>query len=173
MADKETIRPPQQADYPKISAAGFRFFQQLSQWINNTVARITTSETAITALQAATKVNYVDRGDPSAPDKTEADVTLDGAWKTGGSSLDLSAVIPAGAVAAIIQLNGNSITPGQYFQLRKPGKTYADVTLEVQVASLGLYLAPALIPCDSTRKWEYKGSGSFASLGITVRGWLI
>lgn len=191
MADKEIIRPPQQIDFlPEVRQAGFRFLQQIAQWVNAAVARLVVLEAvAVTngnshdhsggdGAQIAysglsglpTYVNYVDRGDPSAVDFATAAFTCDNTWR----DLDLSSVVPAGAKAVLLRVAVTDATVTTYFRVRKNGNTnaLANPTIRVQVADVTIE-GEFLVACDTNRVIEYLGSAAFDDIAIVILGWLI
>lgn len=190
MADKEIIRPPQEIDFlPQVKWAGFRFLQQIAQWVNAAVARLVVLEAvAVTngnshdhsggdGAQIAysglsglpTHVNLADRGDPAAWDNDS--LTTDGAWH----DLDLSSILPAGAKAVLILVNMQDDAVGSYFQVRKNGNTNAVTcpTVRTQVSGVDND-ALLLCFCDTSRVIEYRASNvTFALLKVVVLGWVI
>lgn len=126
-------------------------------------------EVAATGLVG--RVNYVDRGDPSSIDKTLADFTCDGNW----NDLDLSGIVPAGALAIHINVFVEDDAASSILQFRPNGNSQARNMLEtrVQVAGVRQHV-DGFVSCDSNRKIEYRTSATvYDNIGLVVRGWLI
>lgn len=119
---------------------------------------------------APSKINYVDRGDQGAF-KTQADITADDTWKTNG--IDLSSILPSGTKAVIIEVQVSDDTVGNYFQLRVPGRTNIEFSVNTQVANVALYHGPVVLACGSTRKFDYRGKSDFTILNLWVHGYFI
>ena len=111
---------------------------------------------------------FVDRGDPSTIDFDEGDLTLDGTW----NDLDLSSIVPAGAIQVLIRLQLTDDAAGSYIGFRENGKTNA-VNLIYARTQVALVTTDnqVLIPLDSNRVIEYRASVGFDSIDIVIMGW--
>lgn len=115
---------------------------------------------------------YVDRGDPAAVDFTATSFTKDG----GIHTLDLSGIVPAGAVSVLLYLNIQSDTAAKVVRWNKNGNTnfvsYSQIV--TQVANV-LVSGQAIVACDSNRVVRYliSGTGTWATIDVAVAGWWI
>ena len=125
---------------------------------------------AVMAQLAAAGI-FANRGDPAAADWTQLTLSQDGAWHT----LDLSAIVPAGAKAVLFAASISSPLPSRILQLRRHGNanTLAVSKIETQVA--GVTRSRDLIcPVDSDRKADYYVSSPvWIAISLTVKGWWI
>lgn len=158
---------------PQTRQAGFRFFQQVAQWVNDAIARLTTAEGEIDTLQSAVYVNYTDRGDPAAADFTS--LTSDGAWKTGANALDFSSIVPSGAKAMLLRIAVNDDASGTQVVFRKSGQTNAVNAAQIFTQVSGVWIVgDYILACSSDRKVEYQASNTtIDSIIITCKGWWI
>lgn len=111
----------------------------------------------------------VDRGDPAGYDYATASFTTDGAWH----DLDLSAILPAGTVAALIKVRITDDATDQYFQFRKNGNSniYHAPLIRTQAANVSIESELIVFP-DSSRVVEYRASNTtFTSIFVLVSGW--
>lgn len=124
----------------------------------------------LSGLGAVTVIQLNDRGDPAAYDKTEADLTMDGAW----NNLDLSAIV-TDTDASWILLNVvlNDADVGDYLLFRKDGNSNAIATpgIIAQVASQDI-CGQVLVPCSTSQVIEYKANAALGSVDIVVMGWV-
>ena len=114
---------------------------------------------------------FVERADPAAYDYTVASFTTDGTWR----DLDLSAIVPAGAVAALIKTQLKDDAAGSYFQYRKNGDSNAisTKTARTQVADVTIE-SEYIVWLDANRVAEYRGSNTtFTDINVVVCGWVI
>lgn len=116
-------------------------------------------------------VKLVNRGDPESADFTKVDLTTDGNWH----ELDMSSVIPKGAIAAVLAVRvlddgvGNSLTirPKAHSYPYHRFRNYQD-TINQASSEQGIVFF------DTDRAIEYLGSNvEFTSIEITVIGWWI
>lgn len=115
--------------------------------------------------------NYVDRGDPVAPDWTVSHFTTNGQWL----DLDCSSIVPAGAIAITFQVNIQTTLSGNFFLLRKNGNTniYNRYFINTQYANRNI-AGQGTAFCDINRVVEYRASNTtFAVIDLTVMGWFI
>lgn len=114
---------------------------------------------------------FIDRGDPSAADFTQATLTTDATWR----DLDLSSIIPESAVAVLLAVDIRDDAVGSSLLFRKNGnannKTISG--LNTQVLNVTLY-SDCVVFCDTARIIEYYGANvTFTAINITVKGWWI
>lgn len=114
---------------------------------------------------------YKDRGDPAAVDFARGVLTLDSTWR----DLDLSGIVPVGAVAVEITVQAANNVVGKLISFRKNGNTNTRVTLsqKTQVATKQIYIS-GKVACDGDRIIEYFGTandGDWTAAQITICGW--
>jgi hypothetical protein len=113
----------------------------------------------------------IDRGDFSAYDFDEGDLTTDFTWY----DLDLSSIVPAGTTFVYLRLYLYDDTAGAHVAFRKNGATGTHnlQILRTQVVNKdteGYFL----VPVDTNRVIEYRGADLiFTSIGIAVLGWIM
>ena len=117
------------------------------------------------------RINYVDRGDPSSFDFLLGDLTTDFNWYV----LDLSSIVPSGAIAVIINVDLKDDAVSSFLLFRKYGtlNTINIVRMRTYVADIWTS-AFFIVPCDSDRKIEYMfANTTFTDVQIVVSAWLI
>lgn len=117
------------------------------------------------------RINLIDRGDPAAPDWTEISLTKDGAWH----DLDLSPIVPAGAIAVQLRCHLIDDVAGSLIIFRKNGNTnlYNCQSMSIQVANIPRDRCMTVF-CDTNRVIEYFASGVvWTSIQLVVCGWWI
>lgn len=102
-----------------------------------------------------------------------ADLTTDGTWRT----LDLSSILPEGAVAANIWVYAVDDAAGSLFMMRPYGVSdaggYAQPHLRTQVVDKGLD-GTFLLGVSTDRKIEYYATNTtWSQIYVSVVGWLI
>jgi len=116
---------------------------------------------------------YVDRGDPAAPDLIQSGMTLDSGWY----DWDLSSIVPAGAVAVELAVVMSNDTVGKELSFRKNGNTNNHNALRhKQIVANGTEEFAGMVSCDSSRVIEYFGTGGAVTwlvVQVAVRGWWI
>jgi len=116
-------------------------------------------------------MQFVDRGDPVAWDFIVTDLITDGAWH----DLDLSAIVPLGTKAAILDITYSQNAAGDYILIRKKGNVNeinVGVT-RVQVADV-VNDTCLIVALSTDGKAEYKTiNTTFVVLNILVRGWFL
>ena len=122
-------------------------------------------------VQSNRPPRFVDRGDPASYDFELAALTTDGTWR----DLDLSSIVPDGAVA--VNLSGYIVddTVSKYLLFRKNGNSNGvnKVGITTQVANVGIDFS-VTVSCDSNRVIEYFASNTtWTAIGITVNGWIL
>lgn len=123
----------------------------------------------VAARLDAMGAGFVDRGDPSANDFDENNLTIDSAWHT----LDLSSIVPAGAIAASLHAAINCIaTPGLGIIMKKNGNTYSYSRSKIIQTVANISQCGDLVtPVDGDRKIEYHIASAIDTVVITVKGW--
>lgn len=114
---------------------------------------------------------FVDRGDPSAYDFTTASFTTDGTWR----NLDLSSLVPSGALAVLIKVLVQDDAAQSLFVLRKDGNVNdkSAAGLYTQVANI-YFSGLIVVPLPSTRIIEYLATNTvWDVIYIAVMGWWI
>ncbi len=129
------------------------------------------NQDAATKIYVDTAYKFANRGDPSAWDKSAS-------WTTGSwTNYDASAIVPSGASAVLLQVQGNNSSAGIYIHFRTDTNSNAInvSTLQTQVASVGNYqdcIVP--LPINDSRIIEYYVSaGGWSTLRFVIKGWLI
>lgn len=128
------------------------------QWLINIISELFTN-----------RHRYFDRGDPAVADFVIGDLILDNTWR----DLDLSAIVPSGAVAVNIKLNIRANRINRFFGVRPNGNVnvWNTVALWTQVADQqlgGVYV----LGVNSDRKIEYRAPAAFFDLiNILICGW--
>lgn len=116
-------------------------------------------------------MNFVDRGDPAGLDWTQATLTTDGTWR----DLDLSAIVPAGAVAVVLEtlIADNSVQLTISYRKKGNVNDRNVSTIYNQVSNFFVH-APSIVPCDTDRKIQYNASNIvWTTIRIVVKGWWI
>jgi len=113
---------------------------------------------------------FVDRGDPTGYDFIASDHTVCGVW----TDMDLSAIVPAGALAVLIKFGGYRADIVTNFQLRKKGNSneYNVSTINMQVENVWVY-ADLIVPLPPSRIIQYKQYQVWNESNLTVKGWWI
>ena len=114
---------------------------------------------------------YHDRGDPAVYDYDKDDLTKDGAWH----DLDLSAIVPAGAV--LIKIVGHVEGAGVDWKIwfRKKGNVNEinHGGMETLRANVERHRSATVTP-DANRVIQYKADNvAWTTLDLAVRGWWI
>lgn len=132
-----------------------------------TSGQILRNQAGLTQWQSAGV--FTDRGDPAAADFTQASLTGDNTWR----DLDLSAVVPSGAVAISISLFFNDGSTNIPIDWRKNGNTNTFNIIRTYTSSTAAQNIghQIIVPCDSSRIIEYRISEAIDSLTGTVVGW--
>ena len=110
---------------------------------------------------------YVPRGDAAAIDFVLGDLTDNGAY----NDLDLSGVVPVGAVAVLLRVGLQGDSNNKKARFRRNGNSN-DHTVSVQetvVADVNQY-AEHVIACDANRIIEYK-LNTVDGCNIWILGW--
>ena len=98
--------------------------------------------------------------------------TVDGAWHVNG--LDLSAIVPAGAVAVVLDLFVRGTGSDLLAQLRhSAGSSQNRAYIKTQVANVYPPYAPATIAIDTDRLLDYYVEANITVFSIAVVGWYI
>jgi len=123
----------------------------------------------LSGLLADIQHSFVDRGDPAAFDRTVADFTVDNSWH----DLDLSAIVPAGAVAVVLKLQLKTGLPEKYIYFRKNGNVnnYNVSFLNTQVTNIWVG-GDLIVAVDTARKVEYMATAyGWTAINLVVAGW--
>lgn len=112
---------------------------------------------------------YVDRGDTFPEDFSTVDLVTDGAFH----ELDLSAIVPAGAVLVLIHCGFSGTSAPANAAFRKPGYITGWNVAAVTLLVAGLARRPdVIVPLSPDRKIEYKFAGpGWTAQDMTIRGW--
>jgi len=110
--------------------------------------------------------------DVNVADFVEGDFTRDSTWHING--LDLSAIVPSGAKAVMLDIAGYATAANKVLTIRRSA-TYSKnrAVLFSQIANI---FSPSLhftIPIDSDRKLDYLIQAEYTDLEVTVIGWYI
>lgn len=111
----------------------------------------------------------VNRGDPSAADFSVNDFTKDGSYH----DLDLSGIVPAGAVAVALSVLLLNVNPNQYVSWRRNGNVNAHNRSQIRTQAANVYIgADIIVFCDAGRVVEYNfNSSSGWTIYVVVKGW--
>jgi len=116
-------------------------------------------------------MKFVDRGDPSSADFTQATIYMDGA----AHDLNLSNIIPLGAKAVLFRVSLNDDETGTLLYFYKKGNTNSFNISVIRTIVAGLWHdRDGIVAVSSDRKISYYGSNRVVD-GITfvVKGWWI
>ena len=113
---------------------------------------------------------FVDRGDPADSDYDQAALTVDGNY----NDLDLSAIVPANAIAVLLRIKMADAVAIRWCYLRKNGNTnvWNMSTCKTQVNGEWATF-DCIVPCDANRVIEYNITAGTAAFELTVGGWWI
>jgi len=115
-------------------------------------------------------MTIVDRGDPSSPDFTVGNFTLDAAWH----DLDLSAIVPAGAMGVLISVVTDTSDANQQIMFRKKGNAnYRNVAWIYNHNYCEIQGLNCIIFGDTDRKIQYMSNTQWTKLDFTVCGWFL
>ena len=114
---------------------------------------------------------FVNRGDPAAPDFTQATLTLDDNWH----DLDLSTIIPAGTQAVLFSAQLKANIAYSHFIMRTKGNVNAWAVASGNAVTTGAISRETLIVApNANRIVEYVGKNTtWPALTLTVVGWWI
>ncbi len=121
---------------------------------------------------ATSPVCFVNRGDATAADFSVGSFTRDNAIH----QLDLSAIVPAGAVAVFLRVIIQDTAAAKYIMFFPNGETheYSIDYLNTQVANVPIGMTMGPIALDANRKISYQSNISNGqTLDVTVKGWFI
>jgi len=127
-----------------------------------------TGATSLATARTALGIT-ADRGDPAAVDFAVGDLTTDGTWR----DLDLSGVVPAGAILVVLSVLITSSVGTDKISFRKNGNSNAVNIGTVIAQNLGTNAGDIIVACDTNRVIEYATTNSahFTVINITVKGW--
>lgn len=130
----------------------------------------TEQEPSTTVEQVSqTAAGFVDRGDPSAADWTEADLSLStSAW----ADLDLSSVVPSGATLVALRVLVATTASAAGLQFREKGNSNDYNVDQVDVVLNQQNFGTVLVVPNSSRVVQYRAVASTTlTAQITVGGW--
>lgn len=135
--------------------------------------KLVTEKAIRTAVAAAGGgVVFVPRGaDSAANDYGVGDFTTDGTWR----DLDLSAIVPAGAIAVYLKMVLKDDAASSVMSFRENGNANAieSIAAGTQVANVNIYLN-GIVACDANRVIEYMGTNTtFSTINVYVMGWWV
>ena len=116
-------------------------------------------------------LSYVARADVATWDFDTTSLTQDGAWHT----LNLSAIVPAGAKAVVLRLGASHSSAGRYFRVAQLGYTQSasGANVATQVANI-INEQTATFAMNTARTLSYwAASGTWSSIRVCVLGWWI
>jgi hypothetical protein len=115
-----------------------------------------------------TDYGFVERDGTTANDFDTGAFTTDGTWR----DLNLSAIVPAGARAVLLDLTIRDEVVGATVALRKNGSTSTN-TFNLRVQVNGAYVGGmVIVGCDANRIVEYNAyNTTWLLVAMTVRGW--
>lgn len=109
-------------------------------------------------------------GDSAAKHFDKTDFNLDDAWR----EFDVSALVPAGAVAILMNVKFQLSTLGYTIAFRRKGNSYMYEIAYFQAPTTGLlWWSQGLIFLDSDRKAEYRGYsyGGITTIDCTIQAY--
>ena len=114
---------------------------------------------------------YVPR-DTNVFDKQATDFTIDGNWHVDG--LDLSGVIPEGAVGVVMKVTARATAANIEGAVRRSaGSGYNGLIITTQVANVKMSELNSPFPCDADRLFDYRIFANMDMFYLTVTGWFI
>lgn len=124
-----------------------------------------------TAWKTGLGYEFVPRAIAGA-DFAVGDLTLDGTWKVNG--LDLSAIVPAGAVAVLLFGFIKDNAADQVFAIRgnATDKALNQLNMRSQVANIEYYM-DFTVMIDADRLVDYNGVAGIDNINLYVKGWYI
>lgn len=128
-------------------------------------------EDNVIAVPQTEAVKFVEREDADAYDFLESDLTMDADWH----DLDLSAVVPEGAVMIILHVRyQRSVAVGRLEFIGKTGaSTWTSQRLYINEAN-NMHSQAVFLPCDSTRVIRYTtNNATLTYIWGVVAGWFI
>lgn len=125
----------------------------------------------LTTTGLAGRVNIVFRGVQAAVDFDRSSLSVNATW----TDLDLSSIVPAGALAVLIQCGIYATAVNQSFKLRLAGVADYKPSCDIRVSNTAVTnFAQCIIPCSASRHLDYYVSGAAVTyLSLVVGGWLI
>ena len=113
---------------------------------------------------------FVDRGDVAGWDLEQGAMTMTGAF----IEWDLSSIVPAGAIAVLLQLQVTDNTVGATLRVRNfdNSNMYNIINLVIQAANQQVAM-DGITSISSGRKVKYQASEALGFAGMLVKGWWI
>lgn len=123
------------------------------------------------AKPAAIPFTFVDRGDPAAYDFTTNDFTKDSAYH----DLDLSSIVGANACTVLLNVMMRLGTTNEEIMLRTKGNSNDyNVAQRKGIAANTDYRYGMWVKTDANGVIQYRcTAGTYSTLNLTIRGWLI
>lgn len=134
----------------------------------NLLALVNGSETALHSHAGGGGGIYVDRGDPTGFDITQATLTMDSAWH----DLNLSSIVGSNAALVHLRVVVSDNTIGSRIRFRENGNSnvYNVSTARAQAVN-NANDDDIWVVCDSSGIIEYESTAGITSIVITVAGW--
>ncbi len=160
-----------QGDF-KWGASTSTYVNRISSWtvvLGSTIEGSIVVESTVSANRLnITEGVFVDRGDPSGVDFTQASLTMDGT----DYPLDLSAIVPDGAKSVLMRVNMTDNSVGSLISFSKNGNANFrnNDVLRTSVANI-IEDDTVIVACDSDRKIQYSATAGLTGVQITVGGW--
>lgn len=112
---------------------------------------------------------FVNRGDPTVHDFTQATLIQDNAWH----ELDLSAIVPENAKGVCIYIEAIHASATKTIMLRKSGNVNETVLSRLRTLVAGLaHYKDATVACDENRKIDYWiQTPNWTLINFTVKSW--
>lgn len=113
---------------------------------------------------------FVDRGDPADDDFDQTDLPIVGSY----ADLDVSSIVPAGAIAILYRLVYMHPASGMQLTFQKKGNSNDINKSQVFTQVANIYAAQdCIVALDASRVFQYFQSTSFSYIRIAIRGWWI
>lgn len=136
----------------------------------DTLANLNSKVSDATLLATGQATKYVVR-DATTIDKTLADFTTDGNWHVNG--LDLSAIVPAGAIAVQLEIIVTDNALSHFYIRRDATNTFNRLNTFVQVVNR-TFARTGMIAINSDRLLDYLASNvTWTTIGVTVVGYVM
>lgn len=123
----------------------------------------------VAGTEGGTGGTFVDRGNVTAYDWTQATLTLNDTWV----DLDCSSIVPAGAKAILFSLIVLHVSAaGKWMRIKKNGNAN-DINLgEVRLQVGGVAAVNDItVSCDANRICKYRSNYAFTTVNLVIRGW--
>ena len=140
---------------------GATYYKRLGSFYND-------ASSDITQIDNDDISEFINRGDPSAADYSQATLTIDSAYH----DLDLSSIVTAGATSILLQVGfrDGSVGHDAIFRMNDNSNAINISHLTNQVADTWIY-SDIIVPCDASRVIEYNLQTGMDFINVTVKGW--